>query len=266
MTTDTKTEAVTMSTIDRNVPWYKYIDQKRRHNFLRILEALSRQQNKHDPEFMLIGALTLVMQNYLHYLAWWDIDLLFRDEEILRKFAKSIAVPDLQIEPLDDEIISTGDIVCLHTMWSFGHTWANVDYIYRPERFHFFYETLKNRTPFSQTVMVDNCEYHISLLLAHPWDIFVDKLTLSRTVEQLQQKDAMGIDLRHIVFILQRDGADQNFWKHLIAKSDTFGRKDVLKTVLSRIIEIAPELGYKDVCNHEVVSRYFGTDVFLLQT
>jgi hypothetical protein len=260
---DIETQVIMPPATDNKRPWHEYIDRKRRHNFLAILEELSRRQTapvgiKQTPEFVLIGAMALLMQNYLHYLAWWDVDLLFRDEESLRKFANNMAAPGLQIEQIDDEIVSTSDLVCLHTMWSFGRTWANVDYIYRPERFQFFHDTLRNQPPFSQTVGFDNREYHIALLLAHPWDIFVDKLTLSRTVEQLHQKDAFGIDLRHLVFILQRDRANPEFWQHLITQSETLGRREVLKAMLFRIIEIAPELGYNKVCDHEEVVRYFG--------
>jgi hypothetical protein len=118
--------------------WSEFIDHKRRPNFPAILEELSLRQDKNAPDFVIIGALALLVQNYLHDVAWWDIALLFRDEETLQKFAETMTAPGLHIEPMDDAVISTGDLVCLHTMWSFGRTWANVDYIYRPECFQFF--------------------------------------------------------------------------------------------------------------------------------
>jgi hypothetical protein len=244
--------------IENQTPWHEYIDRKRRRNFLAILEELSRRQDKHAPDFLLIGALALAMQNYLRYVAWWDIDLLFRSEEALQKFAKSITAPGLRIEHLDDEVVSTADLVCLHTMWSFGGTWANVDYIYRPQRFPFFHETLCHQAPFSQTIRLENREYHLNLLLGHPWDIFADKLTLRRTVEQLQNKDAFGIDLRHLVLILRQDHATQNFWKHIVKKSAALPQKDVLREMLMTLIEIAPELGYEVFCRPQEVAGYFG--------
>lgn len=244
--------------IDPKAPWYEYIDRKRRHNFLAILEELSRRQDKHAPEFLLIGAIALLMQNYLHYLAWWDIDLLFRDPETLQGFAKTMVAPGLRIKQMDDEMVRTSELECLHTMWSFGHTWANVDYIYRPERFQFFYETLCHQEPFSQSVRVDDREYHINLLLGNPWDIFVDKLTLPRMVEQLQKNDFLGKDLRHIVFILRQDQTEHNFWKHITAKSEALGQREALGAVLVRLIEVAPELGYEDVGDPEEVIRFFG--------
>lgn len=245
------------------MPWYNYIDRKRRPNFLAILEELSRWQaaptgTKHDPDFLLVGAVSLLMQGYLRYLAWWDIDLLFRDQDALQRFAQNVAAPGLRIVRMDDEIISTEDITCLHTVWSFGRTWANVDYIYRPQRFQFFYETVRGRVPFSQTIEAGERAHQINLWLGDPWDIFVDKLTLRRTVEQLHRKDIFGIDLRHIVIILQRDHANQNFWKHIVTKSETLQRKDLLRDVLLRLIEIGPELGYQEVCDPKEVAIYFG--------
>jgi len=47
------------TTVETEAPWYEYIDRKRRHNFLAILETLSRQQNKDTPQFFLIGAMAL---------------------------------------------------------------------------------------------------------------------------------------------------------------------------------------------------------------
>lgn len=243
---------------EHKVPWYEYIDRKRRHNFLAILEELSRRQDKHAPDFLLIGAMALLIEGYLQYLAWWDIDLLFRNEETLQRFARNATAPGLRIEQMDDEVISTSDIVCLHTMWSFGRTWTNVDYIYRPDRFQFFYEACCQRAPFSQSIRLENHEYHINLLLANPWDIFVDKLTLRRTMEQLQMKDSFGIDLRHIVTILQRHRTNQRFWKYISTRSEALAEKKVLNETLMKLIEIAPELGYEGICSPNEVTRYFG--------
>lgn len=250
---------------EAGAPWYEYIDRKRRHNFLAILEELSWRQDKQTPQFIVIGALALLMQNYLHYVAWWDVDLLFRDHESLQSFANSVAAPGLQITHLDDDIILAADLECLHTMWSFNRTWANVDYIYRPQRFEFFHDTLRSQEPFSRTVQLGGREYHINLVLGHPWDIFVDKLTLRRTVDQLQQGDSFGIDLRHLVIILRRDQANEQFWKHIVAKSEALGKKGLLKDVLLRLIEIAPELGYTDVAGpQEAISHFaqFGWTTF----
>jgi hypothetical protein len=235
--------------------WPDFIDHKRRPNFLAILEALSRRQDKHAPDFVIIGALALLMQNYLHYVAWWDIDLLFRDEETLRKFAENMTASGLRIEPMDDDVISTGDLTCLHTMWSFGRTWANVDYIYRPERFQFFYSTLRNQAPFAQTIRLDDREYHLNLLLGNPWDIFLDKLILPRFIEQLNVNDFSGKDLRHLLLILQQDHAKPDFWQHLAGKSEALGQRGALKAMLLRLAAIAPELGYKDVWDAEKIVK-----------
>jgi len=235
------------TTVETEAPWYEYIDRKRRHNFLAILETLSRQQNKDTPQFFLIGAMALVMQNYLRYQAWWDIDLLFRDEESLLSFAKNIKAPGLNIIQLDDEIIITSEIKSWHSMWSFGRTWANVDYIYRPERFQFFYETICDREPFSEIINVDNREYHIDLLLGDPWDIFVDKLTLQRVIDQLQRGDCMGKDFRHIDLILRHDHDNPDFWQHVMTKAEELDRKEVLCASLLRLAEIAPEAGYTQI-------------------
>lgn len=249
-----------MARVDAGVGlnWYEYIDRKRRHNFLAILEELSRLQDKDAPQFFVIGAMALLMQDYLHYLAWWDIDLLFRDRVSLHRFADSAVAPGLQVTRMDDEIILDRDIECLHTMWSFNRTWANVDYIYRPQRFEFFSDTLQNRQPFSQTVRLDGSDYRINLLLGDPWDIFVDKLTLRRTVEQLQREDSFGIDLRHIVIILRQDHSNDQFWKHIVGRSAALGQKEILKEVLLRLIKIAPELGYADIGRPEEVINHFG--------
>lgn len=41
--------------------WLNYVDEKRRLNFIKVLVEISKLQDKNDLNFILIGALTLLM-------------------------------------------------------------------------------------------------------------------------------------------------------------------------------------------------------------
>jgi hypothetical protein len=114
-----------------------------------------------------------------------------------------------------------------------------------PSAFNSLYNTLRNQEPFAQTIRLYGREYHLSLFLGNPWDILLDKLILPRFIEQLNVNDFLGKDLRHFLLVLQQDHAKQDFWQHLVAKSEALGRRETLKAMLLRLVAIVPEPGYK---------------------
>ena len=66
--------------------WLNHVDGKRQRNLVQILQYLSRLQDKENLDFIIIGALPLLVRGYLAYTVYWDIDLLFEDDKGIREF------------------------------------------------------------------------------------------------------------------------------------------------------------------------------------
>jgi len=67
-------------------------------------------------------------------------------------------------------------ITRFHTAWSFTKTWFNVDYILREGIFEFYTENLSSLKPYTTIVELKDGKFPIELYLAHPWDLFVEKV------------------------------------------------------------------------------------------
>lgn len=191
--------------------------------------------------------MSLLMQGYLKYTAWWDLDLLFRDEKSLYDFIDLPKSPDLRIVHYDEALMVGRSIRSFHTAWSFDRGWFNVDYLLRDNFFHHHYTTLKKRGPLRGRVELgDGREIHWFLFLAHPWDVFVEKLITSRFSGELDRRDSMGVDLRHIMIILNGNFGNPVFWKHTAAKASQLRNKGLFKKNLTELASNISELGYGD--------------------
>jgi len=230
-----------------NTPWYFWVDEKRRHNLLRVLEELSRVQNKPNPQFILIGALALLIRGILQYMVQWDIDLLFRNEEALSGFIAVEKSRDARIVHYDEHLMKGVEIASLHTAWSFDGTWFNVDYILKARTFQLYHSTVCNEGPFEECVNYEGSNYRLNLFMAHPWDIFIEKILSPRFQRELESRDWMSVDIRHVVTMLERDKGNDDFWQTTQAKIEHLGKKSVFKSHLLALLSSLPELGYRSV-------------------
>lgn len=228
-------------------PWYFWVDEKRRRNLLKILEELGRLQNKVDPEFILIGAMSLLIRGMLHYTVQWDIDLLFRNEDTLSLFIAEKKSKDLRIVHYDNEIMRGKDISSIHTAWSFDKTWFNLDYILKPKSFEFYYSTLSREGPYQQCVDYEGKVYKINLFIAHPWDVFIEKLLSPRFQYELEKRDSMSVDIRHAIAIFEREKSNEKFWQMVGAKVRKLRKKRTFKKNLLELLHSLSELGYISV-------------------
>lgn len=198
------------------IDWLNYIAEKRRANFVRALFELSRLQGKKDLNFTIIGALTLLIQGYLKYTAYYDIDLLFKDINRLRKFIARPKPNNLQIVNYDEELIISEKITSFHTAWSFAKSWFNVDYFIKPGIFKCYVEDSSVLRPYTTLVELKEGKFPIELCIAIAYDIL---------------KELTNQDFRYYIGQkIKRIGWEREF-------------KDRLLTIL----KLASEIGYKDI-------------------
>ncbi len=230
-----------------DVSWLKFVDQKRRKNLIAILQELSKYQQKDDLNFIIIGALPLLMLDYLNWIVCWDIDLLFKDKERLREFMNRPKAPDLKIVSYDDDLMTTENITSFHTAWSFDKNWFNVDYILREPVFKFYTSDTMEYQPFTQSFKFENESFNISLYLAHPWDIFIEKVISPRAEKEIDLKIDLSVDIRHIFAIYLKEKENIEFWQHILKKIKAFNCETQFKGQLVKLFAIKGEIGYGDI-------------------
>jgi len=227
--------------------WLNYVDEKRRRNLVAILQELSKLQNKDNLNFIVIGALPLLINNYCHYIVYWDIDLLFRDIGRLKEFIKMPKSYDLKIVHYDDDLMVTENIASFHTAWSFDKHWFNVDYILRGAIFRFFTNNIVKLKLFTQSIKYESINFEISLYLAHPWDIFLEKVVSPRTKKEIELKVDMSVDIRHIFLIYQKEKDNIKFWQYVLKKAQEINEEKGFKERILKLLELKAELGYGDI-------------------
>lgn len=229
-----------------NQTWLDYVSEKRRKTLLSILQELSHLQQKDELNFIIIGALPLLINGYLHYRVYWDVDLLFKDTSTLGAFTVKPKSRGLRIVNYDETLIQNKNIASQHTAWSFNKTWVNVDYIVKDRKHFEFYCADKSALNLYQTSFrLNNKVYSITLYLANPWDIMIDKLLSPRTAQDIKLKVALSVDIRHILAIYTRDKDNEHFWHYLFEKTQKIGCQKLIKEYLIKVLIIAPELGYE---------------------
>ncbi|MDZ7290697.1 MAG: hypothetical protein ONB42_12255 [candidate division KSB1 bacterium] len=225
-------------------PWYSYITGTYRGEFLSCLQELSQLQDKTTPTFLLIGGAALLLQGMAKKLQWWDIDLIFRNKTALFDFLRLEKHPQLRVQFLEEGISQRTGLHFVHTTWCFNSRWTNVDCIIREGYFDFYLGTAQLRGPFSQLIDVDGQTYRLHLLIAHPWDVIIDKLTLERFEVSLEMLSMLNKDLPHIWEVLERSGDDPAFYTHLIKQTERLGKTQFLRENLFTLLQCAKELGY----------------------
>ncbi|MGB3341997.1 MAG: DUF6036 family nucleotidyltransferase [bacterium] len=227
--------------------WLDHIDEKRRENLLQILEELSKLQNRDDLNFIIIGALSLLFNNYLKYKVYWDIDMLFKDKNQFTSFIEKPKSKSLKIVNLDDTLMIDKNISSYHTVWAFDHIWFNVDYILRQGFFEYYAHTITQLKPYKERIPFGNNCYEIELYIAHPWDIIVEKVFSPRTARDLELKVDTSVDLRHIVAVYVKEKNNHDFWKHAFEKAKLLQGEVAFKTKFLRILDELTDFGYGDI-------------------
>ncbi|MCX7995527.1 MAG: hypothetical protein N3A65_07145 [candidate division WOR-3 bacterium] len=236
--------------------WLNFVDEKRRLNFIKVLSEISRLQDKNDLNFIVIGALTLLIHGYLKYTAYWDIDLLFKDAGKLKEFINKPKSAGLQIVNYDDELMISEKITSFHTAWSFTKSWFNVDYILRPGIFEFYTENLKQMKPYTSLIELKEGKFPVDIYLAHPYDIFVEKILSPRVEKDIELKVDLSVDIRHIYTVYSKELTNEDFWKYVFHKIERINREKEFKSKLLTVLKLAPELGYNNIEIPESISKF----------
>jgi hypothetical protein len=230
-----------------NPEWLDFVDARRRRSLLAILVELSRLQRKENLNFVLIGALPLLLSGYLRYTALWDIDLLFSNKDELEKFTKHPKSERLRIVDYDEAMMVSENIASFHSAWTFDKNWFNVDYILQDDLFEFFSTDLTSSKPFHQMVLWQEIQSEIVLYQAHPWDIIVTKIVSPRAIRDLSLRVDMSIDIRHIFATYELEKDNPLFWQHITSRAQFFCSLTVFKRRFLELLMAAHELGYEDL-------------------
>ena len=214
---------------------------------LQILAEVSQLQEKQNPDFIIIGALPLLMHDYLQYTALWDVDLLFRSEEKLNEFAASPKSEKLRIVDYDDELMVSAHITSFHSAWAYGKIWFNVDYILSDKLFKFYTEDIAYLMSYEEQMRLGESDFEIALYLAHPWDIIASKVVSPRTERDISLGVDTSIDVRHIFAVYKTVQNNPDFWRRIISRAGSLCTEQEFKTRFLALLRAAPALGYDDV-------------------
>ena len=224
-----------------------FVEQRVRQTLLLILVELSRIQSKKTPEFLVIGALPLLIHGYLRYTALWDIDLLFRSKTEMHEFTRKQKSKKIRIVDYDDDLMVSESLSSYHTAWTSDNNWLNVDYILRRDLFEFYSHIVARSNPFSQKIPLAGRDYCISLYLAQPWDIIASKIVSPRTARDITLGVDTSIDIRHIFAVYNVEKNNTQFWQHIISRGSWFCPEDVFRKKFLELLRAAHQLGYTDL-------------------
>ena len=227
--------------------WLNYVDEKRQDTLLCVIQELSNLQNKVDPNFILIGALSLLINGYLKYKVYWDVDLLFKDKVGLKEFIETQKSRNIRVVHYDDDLMVSESITSFHTAWICDHTWLNVDYILRKGFFEYYTHSINRLKPLKQSLHFGGKDFHIHLYVAHPWDIIVEKIISPRTKKELNLKIDMSVDIRHIFTVYEKEKDNPQFWNYCLEKSKYLQIEKEFKENFINLLKFAKDLGYDNV-------------------
>ncbi|MFQ5870469.1 MAG: hypothetical protein ACE5JC_11255 [Candidatus Zixiibacteriota bacterium] len=225
-------------------PWYEHVIPRERHNLLNILVELSHLFEQKGESFIIIGAFSLLIRGVLTYTVLWDLDLLFKDRESMDKFIEAPKSPEVEIEHLDEELMVGKTISSLHTAWRFTGNWFNVDYILLPGDFDFYRSNPEEEITLKSKVTFEGKSYRLSLPVATPWDVIVKKLLSPRLERELESRDSLSMDVRHVFHLLLKFGEEPTFWRMVVEKANYLGQFQKVKTNLLRLLSSKEEVGY----------------------
>jgi hypothetical protein len=211
-----------------------------------------------NPSFVLIGAFSLLLRRTLFRRSFWDIDLLFRDETALRRFVGSEERTGARIVHYDDTMVLRPGISSLHTTWRFQRAWVNLDYILRAPYFEFYIGGLTGSKRFRECVHHAGRDYEISLYVAHPWDVLIDKMLSPRFEKELESRNSMGVDLRHVFLLLRLYGATQEFWDYILRRISEGEHTGRFSASLREVLRAARGISEEGIGVSDLAERALG--------
>jgi len=223
--------------------WYDYIPSGYRLPMLLVLQELSRLRTIQD-SFILVGGLSLLMQERLHHQVMWDVDLLFRDKFSILKFLALPKDPSFDIVSIDGGFADSATIVSYHTSWGFGARWINVDYFTRSKWYYFHKVTIDKRGDFEERIELEGKGINIKLPVAYPWDMFIEKALSPRLENDLAVSNDLSYDLRHVFILLEQEKENREFWDYVQKKARRFGQIRELRDRLLMILDRRQQVGY----------------------
>jgi hypothetical protein len=238
--------------------WCSLIDAERRRDFLAILASLSDSWKGMERPFLIVGALSLVLRERLHFMAMWDIDLLFASEEEILAFIVRDPPPGVRVVHYDDELMRGAQITSFHSAWTTFGKWVNVDCMWRPTFYEFHHRTFLRDGPFVQEVDLEGEAYRLRFPLAHPWDVFIEKVTSPRFEAVVERGDGLHPDVRHVFSLLHSDGERDGFWSYVEEKASSFGLLDSVRKGLQRLRVQQELLGYVEFLLPDGLDRKIG--------
>ena len=227
--------------------WHQYVAENRRRAMLEILQEISRLYRLHRLPFILIGAASLLIRGCLRYTAWWDLDLLFQSPRHIETFRQIPKRQHIQIFPIDEKLVDYGYLSSLQTMWGVYNIWYRVDYIFHNQLYEFHSLSPEESNLYQDTIHWRGEKYQLFLPVAHPWNIFIDKLLSSRLEYELQKGDAYSIDIRHLFILLDLYHREPDFWDYLSRKLSSPPQKEKFKHNLQLLLQKKDDLGYREL-------------------
>ncbi|KPJ52873.1 hypothetical protein AMJ39_06640 [candidate division TA06 bacterium DG_24] len=224
--------------------WCVFVDPERRRDLISILAELSGLWEGMVEPFIIVGALSLVLRERLRFTALWDIDLLFPSEEAVETFADRRPPGGVRVVAYDDQLMRGAGIASLHTAWRICSKWINVDYIYRPPFYRLHYSTFEKDGPLIQEVRLGEETFQIRVPVAHPWDVFLEKIISPRFSSVVESGYGMHPDVRHILFLLQSETEQEGFWSYLEQTARVFGLVEGVRQGMELLLANRDYLGY----------------------
>ncbi len=236
-----------MSAISFSRDWPKFVTEKRRLALLQILDEISRLFRLNAPPFILVGACSLLIRGCLQYKAWWDVDLLFASLDDLGCFHKLPKNDKIQIFPVDKKPVNYEYLSSMQSMWGVQNIWYRVDYIFKDNYYHFHSHVPENSNLYDFKTKDNHKSHHFTMFIAHPWNIFIEKLLSPRFEFEFKSRDGFSIDIRHLFILFEKYKEDSDFWVYLSRKSSDFGQLGKVKTNLKSLLDEREQLGYGSI-------------------
>lgn len=238
--------------------WCSFVDAGRRRDLLAVLASLSNSWEGMEKSFLIVGALSLVLRGRLHFVAMWDIDLLFPSEEEILAFVDRDPPPGVRVVHYDDELMRGAQITSFHVAWTIFGKWVNVDCMWRPRFYDFHHPAFLRDGPFVEEVDLAGEIYRLRLPLAHPWDVFIEKVTSPRFEAVVERGDGLHPDVRHVFSLLRSEGERDGFWLYVEEKASSFGLLDSVREGLQRLRAQQEMLGYVEFPLPDGLDRKIG--------
>lgn len=239
--------------------WSAHVPPSYRDNLFRTLEELSRLGREAALQFVIIGALSLMIKRRLNYTSVWDVDILFKDQAEMERLIALEKGCGLEVQHFDERPMVSPSITSLHAAWRAGGPWLNVDYIIRDERYAFYRAGVDREGLYREEFRLGEVAQpgeapgqpgrtvSLALPLAHPWDIFVDKVLSPRFEEEFLRRDVFSLDIKHVLIMLEQDGKAPSFWEHITGKGGDLGALELMESRLESLLLNLGDFGYTDI-------------------